>query len=98
MKTRARNYQGLRSVGFLLKLKDGVVGNKLISLIALLQWYVTQLANGLVFDDSFAFVQTLKAHLDGGKKLPFPDGILINGRGPNQFSLTFEQGVPSISF
>lgn len=40
----------------------------------------------------------MKAHLDGGKKLPFPDGILINGRGPNQFSLTFEQGVPSITF
>ncbi|KAL6295494.1 hypothetical protein ACE6H2_003636 [Prunus campanulata] len=35
---------------------------------------------------------SLKAHLDAGKKLPFPDGILINGRGPGGFSLNFEQG------
>ncbi|XP_062079177.1 L-ascorbate oxidase homolog [Humulus lupulus] len=34
----------------------------------------------------------LKAHLDGGKKLPSPDGILINGRGPNSYSLTVDQG------
>lgn len=34
----------------------------------------------------------LKAILDRGKKLPFPDGILINGRGPNGYYLTFEQG------
>ncbi|XP_052203218.1 L-ascorbate oxidase homolog [Diospyros lotus] len=34
----------------------------------------------------------LKTKLDRGKKLPFPDGILINGRGPNGFSLTVEQG------
>ncbi|EXB88234.1 L-ascorbate oxidase-like protein [Morus notabilis] len=34
----------------------------------------------------------LKDHLDGGKKLPFPDGILVNGRGPNGYSLTVEQG------
>lgn len=34
----------------------------------------------------------LKAHLDDGKKLPFPDGILINGRGPNGYYLTVEQG------
>ncbi|KAL3505456.1 hypothetical protein ACH5RR_035297 [Cinchona calisaya] len=34
----------------------------------------------------------LKAILDGGHKLPFPDGVLINGRGPNGASLTFEQG------
>ncbi|PON60602.1 Copper-resistance protein [Parasponia andersonii] len=34
----------------------------------------------------------LKAHLDDGRKLPFPDGILINGRGPNGYSLTVEQG------
>ncbi|XP_062079829.1 L-ascorbate oxidase homolog [Humulus lupulus] len=34
----------------------------------------------------------LKAHLDGGKKLPSPDGILINGRGPNGYSLTVDQG------
>ncbi|KAJ8762368.1 hypothetical protein K2173_007526 [Erythroxylum novogranatense] len=34
----------------------------------------------------------LKAHLDRGKKLPFPDGILINGRGPGGYYLTVEQG------
>ncbi|OWM81196.1 L-ascorbate oxidase homolog [Punica granatum] len=35
---------------------------------------------------------TLKAHLDRGKKLKFPDGILINGRGPNGASFNVEQG------
>ncbi|XP_039049600.1 L-ascorbate oxidase homolog isoform X2 [Hibiscus syriacus] len=34
----------------------------------------------------------LKAHLDGGNKLPFPDGILINGRGPGGASFNVEQG------
>ncbi|MBA0864018.1 hypothetical protein Goshw_028753, partial [Gossypium schwendimanii] len=34
----------------------------------------------------------LKAMLDGGHKLPFPDGILINGHGPNGASFTVEQG------
>ncbi|XP_044475545.1 L-ascorbate oxidase homolog [Mangifera indica] len=34
----------------------------------------------------------LKAILDGGNQLPFPDGILINGRGSNGYSLTVEQG------
>ncbi|KAL4318279.1 hypothetical protein GQ457_18G018690 [Hibiscus cannabinus] len=34
----------------------------------------------------------LKARLDGGHKLPFPDGILINGRGPNGAFFTVEQG------
>ncbi|KAE9609456.1 hypothetical protein Lal_00020157 [Lupinus albus] len=35
---------------------------------------------------------TLKAHLDLGKKLPSPDGVLINGRGPNGVSFNVEQG------
>ncbi|KAA8528798.1 hypothetical protein F0562_036153 [Nyssa sinensis] len=37
---------------------------------------------------------TLKAILDRGKKLHFPDGILINGHGPNgtSFTLGVEQG------
>ncbi|KAK8677668.1 hypothetical protein V6N13_143193 [Hibiscus sabdariffa] len=35
----------------------------------------------------------LQAHLDRGKKLPFPDGILINGRGPGGASLNVEQGM-----
>ncbi|KAJ8618253.1 hypothetical protein MRB53_014439 [Persea americana] len=34
----------------------------------------------------------LKAILDRGKKLRFPDGILINGRGPNGSSFTVDQG------
>lgn len=34
----------------------------------------------------------LKAILDGGHRLPFPDGILINGRGPNGASFKVEQG------
>jgi hypothetical protein len=34
--------------------------------------------------------------LDGGRKLPFPDGILINGRGRNGYYLTVEQGRPSV--
>ncbi|KAK6115681.1 hypothetical protein DH2020_007950 [Rehmannia glutinosa] len=33
----------------------------------------------------------LKAILDRGNKLPFPDGILINGRGPNVTSFTLQQ-------
>ncbi|KAK1388600.1 L-ascorbate oxidase-like [Heracleum sosnowskyi] len=34
----------------------------------------------------------LKAILDSGRKLPFPDGILINGRGPKGVSFNVEQG------
>ncbi|PIN00476.1 Multicopper oxidase [Handroanthus impetiginosus] len=34
----------------------------------------------------------LRAILNRGKKLPFPHGILINGRGPNGTSFTVEQG------
>ncbi|KAL8126393.1 hypothetical protein AgCh_013621 [Apium graveolens] len=34
----------------------------------------------------------LKALLDGGHKLPNPDGILINGRGPNGAYINVEQG------
>ncbi|KAL6346769.1 hypothetical protein AAG906_002885 [Vitis piasezkii] len=35
---------------------------------------------------------TLKAILDRGRRLPFPDGILINGRGANAASFTVERG------
>ncbi|KAJ9704601.1 hypothetical protein PVL29_002927 [Vitis rotundifolia] len=35
---------------------------------------------------------TLKAILDRGRRLPFPDGILINGRGANAASFTVEKG------
>ncbi|XP_057500662.1 L-ascorbate oxidase homolog [Actinidia eriantha] len=35
---------------------------------------------------------TLKAVLDGGHRLALPDGILINGRGPNGASFTVEPG------
>ncbi|KAJ6708082.1 MULTI-COPPER OXIDASE [Salix viminalis] len=34
----------------------------------------------------------LKAILDRGHKLPSPDGILVNGRGPNQTYFTFQPG------
>ncbi|RAL43221.1 hypothetical protein DM860_010003 [Cuscuta australis] len=34
----------------------------------------------------------LKRILDGGHKLPFPDGVLINGRGSNGTSFTVEPG------
>jgi len=40
----------------------------------------------------FRCIQDLKTILDGGRKLPFPDGILINGRGPNGVTFTVEQG------
>jgi len=35
----------------------------------------------------------LQAILDRGSKLPFPDGILINGRGSNGASFNVEQGI-----
>lgn len=41
------------------------------------------------------FMQDLKAILDGGKKLPFPDGVLINGRGPGGAYFNVEQGTIS---
>ncbi|CAM8992492.1 unnamed protein product [Rhodiola kirilowii] len=34
----------------------------------------------------------LKAILDNGNVLPFPDGLLINGRGPNGITFTIDQG------
>lgn len=34
----------------------------------------------------------LKAILDGGHDLPFPDGLLINGRGSNGFTFNVDQG------
>ncbi|KAK9133353.1 hypothetical protein Scep_012881 [Stephania cephalantha] len=34
----------------------------------------------------------LKAILDGGSNIPFPDGLLINGRGANGYTFTVEQG------
>jgi hypothetical protein len=40
-------------------------------------------------------MQNLTAILDRGKKLPFPDGILINGRGPGGAYFNVEQGTIS---
>lgn len=40
-------------------------------------------------------LQDLSSKLDGGKKLPLADGILINGRG-NGYSLTVQQGRGTI--
>lgn len=34
----------------------------------------------------------LKGILDAGHDLPFPDGLLINGRGSNSFTFTVDQG------
>ncbi|KAG6750070.1 hypothetical protein POTOM_047148 [Populus tomentosa] len=34
----------------------------------------------------------LKAIVDGGSDLPFPDGLLINGRGSNGYTFTVDQG------
>uniref|UniRef100_A0A2N9I5T9 Uncharacterized protein n=1 Tax=Fagus sylvatica TaxID=28930 RepID=A0A2N9I5T9_FAGSY len=34
----------------------------------------------------------LKAILDSGSDLPFPDGLLINGRGSNGYTFTVDQG------
>lgn len=38
------------------------------------------------------FQQDLKAILDGGNDLPFPDGLLINGQGSNGNTFTVDQG------
>ncbi|ESW04527.1 hypothetical protein PHAVU_011G102500 [Phaseolus vulgaris] len=34
----------------------------------------------------------LRAILDGGNDLPFPDGLIINGRGSNAYTFTVDQG------
>ncbi|TKY66981.1 L-ascorbate oxidase-like [Spatholobus suberectus] len=34
----------------------------------------------------------LRAILDGGSDLPFPDGLIINGRGSNAYTFTVDQG------
>lgn len=38
------------------------------------------------------FDQTLQTILDRGHRLPFPNGIVINGRGPNATTFTVEKG------
>ncbi|CAA6656065.1 unnamed protein product [Spirodela intermedia] len=55
-------------------------------------WYKS---NHTVNSEYFPLVGS-KDHLDRGKKLRFPDGILINGRGPNGASFTVDQGKPSL--
>lgn len=37
-------------------------------------------------------LQDLKGILDSGGDLPFPDGLLINGRGSDSFTFTVDQG------
>lgn len=37
-------------------------------------------------------VQDMRARLDSGDLLHLPDGILINGLGPNQTTFDFEPG------
>ncbi|KAJ9165963.1 hypothetical protein P3X46_020773 [Hevea brasiliensis] len=46
----------------------------------------------LIGDWYNADYQDLRTSLDNGKSLPSPDGILINGLGPNQAVLDFEPG------
>lgn len=40
--------------------------------------------------------QDLKAILDGGNDLPFPDGLLVNGRGSNGLTFTVDQGDKTV--
>lgn len=42
------------------------------------------------------FLQDLRAILDGGSDLPFPDGIIINGRGSNAYTFTVDQGIQKL--
>lgn len=37
--------------------------------------------------------QDLKAVLDNGSDLPFPDGLIINGHGSNAFTFNVDQGT-----
>ena len=37
-------------------------------------------------------LQDLKAILDSGSDLPFPDGLLVNGRGSNGYTFNVDQG------
>lgn len=41
---------------------------------------------------SLFFCKNLQARLDRGRRLPPPNGILINGRGSNGVSFTVDQG------
>lgn len=38
-------------------------------------------------------MQDLRATLDNGHDLPFPDGLIINGRGSNGYTFTVDQGT-----
>jgi hypothetical protein len=38
-------------------------------------------------------IQDLKAILDNGSDLPFPDGLIINGRGSNAYTFNVDQGT-----
>jgi len=42
------------------------------------------------------FLQDLRAILDGGSDLPFPDGLIINGRGSNAYTFTVDQGIQEL--
>ena len=41
----------------------------------------------------YLFLQDLRAILDSGSDLPFPDGLIINGRGSNAYTFTVDQGI-----
>lgn len=39
------------------------------------------------------FIQDLRAILDSGSELSFPDGLLINGHGSNAYTFMVNQGI-----
>lgn len=54
------------------------------------------MCNVLIDGIIVCMLQDLKAILDGGNNLPFPDGLIINGRGSNGNTFTVDQGSYSI--
>lgn len=54
---------------------------------------ITAITLSLSIWDTFTFLQALRGILDSGYNLPFPDGLLINGRGANGYTFTVDQGA-----
>jgi hypothetical protein len=42
-------------------------------------------------------LQDLRAILDNGSDLPFPDGLIINGHGSNAYTFTVDQGIADVA-
>lgn len=60
--------------------------------------YLIKLCRQHILTFTSELLQDLKATLDGGHDLPFPDGILINGRGSNGYTFTVDQGNEGAKF